>query len=488
MPTEGLINELNSIRNRLREKADRFLEEHPDIHPDQRPSAQNLVHYLAFRSLDVRSLQDQLHAAGLSSMASSESHVMSQLEQILRRLGQAIPPGEASLCTYQQGFRILEDHNQTLFYTDLDPEIPHIMVTMEAAIATDEDKLRTLFRNGMTVARINCAHDTPKDWLRWIETIRHIAMDEQYNCPIYMDLPGPKMRLMLRGEAARKGKLPIAVGDEILFVEPDAQIPDDVSAISCLEQGVLAQLQDGTRVLLDDGKFEGVFVRDADETKLKITRVSGKKHRLKAEKGVNFPEAVLDIPVLTDVDRSIIPFVATHADLIGCSFVRTAKDIRDIQNALTPFPQKPRMILKIETPEAVKHLPELLLEAMKQDAFGVMIARGDLAVEIGFERLSEIQDEILWICEAGHVPVIWATQVLESLMKSGLATRGEVTDAVHAFNAECVMLNKGEFITETIKTLNDILRRTGKHRKKKTYTLRPLQIASAFLQDQHLST
>jgi pyruvate kinase len=117
---------------------------------------------------------------------------------------------------------------------------------------------------------------------------------------------------------------------------------------------------------------------------------------------------------------------------------------------------------------------------MHDEIFGVMIARGDLAVEIGFERLSEIQEEILWISEAAHVPVIWATQVLETLNKSGLATRAEVTDASFASRAECVMLNKGTYVLDVLKSLKDILKRSAGHHSKKRYTFRPMQIARNF--------
>jgi pyruvate kinase len=118
---------------------------------------------------------------------------------------------------------------------------------------------------------------------------------------------------------------------------------------------------------------------------------------------------------------------------------------------------------------------------MQKSVFGVMIARGDLAVEIGFERMGEIQEEILWICEAAHVPVIWATQVLENLNKSGLATRSEITDATHAAMAECIMINKGDHTIEVIEALRDILQRTGGHHLKKRYTFRPLSIAQHFM-------
>ncbi len=133
------------------------------------------------------------------------------------------------------------------------------------------------------------------------------------------------------------------------------------------------------------------------------------------------------------------------------------------------------LILKIETRRGFEHLPELLFEALAGPAAGVMIARGDLAVECGFERLAEVQEEILWACEAAHMPVVWATQVLESLAKKGLPSRAEITDAAMGERAECVMLNKGPHILEAMRTLDDVLRRMQDHQSKKRPLLRALK-------------
>lgn len=156
---------------------------------------------------------------------------------------------------------------------------------------------------------------------------------------------------------------------------------------------------------------------------LRIMRISSLKPQLKPEKGINFPDTALSVGCLTDYDKSVIPFAQANADLLGFSFVRSAADVAELQTLLRNNPgKKLPLVLKIETFEAVQNLPALLLQGMDEPLFGVMIARGDLAVEIGFERLSEVQEEILWLCEAAHVPVIWATQVLETLNKSGIAT------------------------------------------------------------------
>jgi pyruvate kinase len=109
-----------------------------------------------------------------------------------------------------------------------------------------------------------------------------------------------------------------------------------------------------------------------------------------------------------------------------------------------------------------------------------MIARGDLAVECGYERLAEVQEEILWICEAAHLPVVWATQVLENLARTGRPSRAEVTDAAMGVRAECVMLNKGPHVVEAVRALDDILKRMQAHQSKKRTLLRPLHVAEQF--------
>jgi pyruvate kinase len=140
----------------------------------------------------------------------------------------------------------------------------------------------------------------------------------------------------------------------------------------------------------------------------------------------------------------------------------------------------PAVVLKIETKTGFDNLPALLLAAMQSTSCGVMIARGDLAIECGFGRLAEVQEQILWVCEAAHVPVIWATQVLEGMAKSGLPTRAEVTDAAMGQRAECIMLNKGEHIVAATKSLDEILLRMQDHQTKKRSLLRKLSIAERF--------
>jgi pyruvate kinase len=238
----------------------------------------------------------------------------------------------------------------------------------------------------------------------------------------------------------------------------------------------------GEKVKLDDGKIGGLIRSvEPDRIRVEIVQARAKGSTLRAEKGINLPESELRVSPLTDDDIRALEFVAQRAHMLGYSFVRTESDVRDLQARLKKLQAEDvGIILKIETREAFEQLPSLLLAAMRSPKVGVMIARGDLAVECGYQRLAEVQEEILWMCEAAHVPVIWATQVLESLAKEGVPSRSEITDAAAGVRAECVMLNKGPYIINAVRALDDILRRMEGHLQKGRSTLRKLRLAELF--------
>ncbi|NUO00120.1 MAG: pyruvate kinase [Saprospiraceae bacterium] len=453
------------------------------VHPKQQQSATNLIHYLALRCEDLRALQDELHVAGLSSLASSESHILRQVMAVLQRLGVVSFTEKSKAITYEAGTKLLHQRATTLFGHKPNSAIPHLMVTFDKGMATDYVAVKSLLKAGMNIARINCAHDNPGEWKKMIANIHKAVRSTGQPCKIYMDLAGPKIRTTLPGKGKEEGRLKLLEQELFYLVEADAAFDKKEKVLGCTLPGVVKDLRAGDRVLFDDGLFEAVVETPGERiAALRMVRISAKKPRIKPEKGINFPDTKLTVGCLTDFDKSVLPFAHQHADLLGFSFVRSVADVAELQelNGKAGTKKLP-LILKIETFEAVQNLPALLLQGMAEPVFGVMIARGDLAVEIGFERLSEIQEEILWLCEAAHVPVIWATQVLETLNKSGIATRSEVTDAVRAAQAECVMLNKGKYLLTVLATLQDILHRTGGHHVKKRYVFRPLQIAERFL-------
>jgi len=249
------------------------------------------------------------------------------------------------------------------------------------------------------------------------------------------------------------------------------------ATIGCTLPQVFTRARPGDRVWFDDGRIGGV-VRSADRSTVmvEITAARPQGDKLRGEKGINLPDTDLGVSALSKKDRDDLRFIARHAHLVGLSFAQRTEDVIELQGLLRDLGRPDLgVVLKIETRRGFEMLPDLLLAAMRGPAVGVMIARGDLAVECGYERLAEVQEEILWLCEAAHLPVVWATQVLDGLARTGAPSRAEITDAAMGERAECVMLNKGPYILEAMRVLDDILRRMEEHQDKKSARLRRLR-------------
>ena len=304
--------------------------------------------------------------------------------------------------------------------------------------------------------------------------------------------PGAKGRgptAELTGIPSREGFIRLGNGDRLVLTRSDAPGRDahvddagqlvSAATLGCTLPQIFDDVRRGESIYFDDGKIGGVIETiDHDEMHILITQAPPGGTKLRADKGINLPDSTLRLPALTGKDVEDLAFVVEHADIVQLSFPNSAEDVASLQEHIARLGDKrPAIVLKIETRRGFENLPEMLLTALRSPSCGVMIARGDLAVECGFERLAEVQEEILWICEAAHVPVVWATQVLETMAKKGIPSRAEVTDAAMAHRAECVMLNKGPHIVDAVRVLDDILRRMQGHQTKKQAMLRMLQLA-----------
>jgi pyruvate kinase len=352
-----------------------------------------------------------------------------------------------------------------------------IMVTLPPEAAHNPEFMQEIARRGADVVRINCAHDGPDTWAAMIEHTRIAGDAVGRRIPVLMDIAGPKFRI---GKVKRQPGERIVAGNRFRLVADAATFsPDTTIEAVCEPPDVLDHLTIGTEVSFDDGKLGGIVEAcQPGSVMVRVERTQRKGFKMKPERGLTFPRANLHLDPLTADDLRDLDFVARHADMIGFSFVQSAADITRLQDELAarrPDWRRLGIIAKIETAQAVTNLPDIIVRAAGRQPFGVMIARGDLAVAIGFERLAEMQEEILWLCESAHVPVIWATQVLEEMVKSGLPTRGEMTDAAMAGRAECVMLNKGPNVGEAITALHGLLQRMMEHQSKKTARLRALR-------------
>ena len=295
--------------------------------------------------------------------------------------------------------------------------------------------------------------------------------------------------LSCEGDTTRVGELPriaqyhlLCVGDPLILTRDlDPAVPwrhgqPGFARIGCTLPAALETARAGQRVILDDGKMTGVIENvSLGELHLRISTAAARGSRLRAEKGINLPDTDIAAAAVSDDDLPLLQVAAEHADMVAVSFLRREGDVDDLHRYLKRVgAEHLGLILKIETTAAFARLPEILLHAMRSPLVGVMIARGDLAVEAGYERLAELQEEILWLCEAAHLPVIWATEVLDQLARTGQPSRAEVTDAAMGQRAECVMLNKGPHIDAAIVVLDSILRRMSGHQRKKSPQLRPL--------------
>lgn len=307
--------------------------------------------------------------------------------------------------------------------------------------------------------------------------LRHIPHSKRHHA-VFESFVGsiaasPMEILLCEGDTLRLTRAPLP-GAPMETVKPGKSVP---AHISCAQPAVLDQLKIGQRVVIDDGHISAkVISLDEDGALLRITRAKALGSKLMAEKGLNFPDTELSLPALTDKDIHDLDFIVGNADIVGYSFVQSAADMALLIGELAKRKAgKLGIVAKIETKKGLQNLPEIIVLGAGNHPFGVMIARGDLAIEIGYEQLAETQEEIMWLCESAHVPVIWATQVLEGLVKQNMPSRAEVTDAAMAERAECIMLNKGPFVLDAIDVLDHVVARMQSHQRKKNTLMRTLR-------------
>ncbi len=441
-------------------------------------SALNLQHYLTLRQTDLRAMQRQLMVLGLSTLGRAEGHVLATLDAVIWALScicgqpKARAPSERQ---FLRGAERLRLNTDDLFGPPSAGRAGRIMVTLGTEAADDPAYVAHLAATGADVMRINCGHGDPAVWQRMIANIRAAANVRPMR--ILMDIAGPKVRTLAVNTPQKNNRL--NVGDHLLLCHTFApQSPYPFQA-TCAPAGVLDRLKIDDLVSLDDGKLSGkIMARTDDGFVVQMTAGRLKGVKLTPERGLNFPGVDLQLDPLTEKDLRDLDFVALNADLVGMSFVQNARQVAAFQAELAarrPDWQKLGLMAKIETPMAVRNLPEIIIKGASHQPMAVMIARGDLAVEIGFERVAEIQQEILWLCEAAQIPVIWATQVLEGLVQDGLPTRSEMTDAANATQAECVMLNKGPNQAAAVAVLDRMFRTMAENQSKKTPILRALK-------------
>jgi pyruvate kinase len=316
-----------------------------------------------------------------------------------------------------------------------------IVATVGPACST-YDQLLELVRAGVNVFRLNFSHGTYEDKKQVIDNIRLINKSEPYNIAILGDLQGPKLRV---GDLAG-GSIDLASGDEIIFTTE--KITGTKSKVYVSYPNLAKDVKPGERIFLDDGKMEVAVKEILSETEVLITVSLG--GTLLPKKGVNLPDSALTMPSLTEKDIADLEFIIDqNLDWVALSFVRKAEDIIALKKRISERSSKIKVIAKVEMPEALKNLRDIIVESD-----GIMVARGDLGVEIPVEQVPIIQKDIIRKCMHRAKPVIVATQMMESMMERTKPNRSEVSDVANAVleGADAVMLS-GETAMGTYPTL-----------------------------------
>ena len=610
---EILDHQVSDIIQKAQELELKYSDELSGVHPIYQKSAQNMVHYLAFRSFDIDIMQNKLRELGLPSLTNIEGHVLESLLSIKtlinHLLGKQIVETKKGIISSKKSRKILNKNTKLLFGFKSKKRRTRIMVTLPDTAADDPKFVKKMLKTGMNSARINCAHDNPDVWKKMIDHLTEAKAQLGKSCKIMMDLGGPKLRtgpmeqgpkvIHIRPErndlgevvspsriwiappdvlppdesadailpideilfskikrgntiifadsrgkkckisVARKegrgkwglcsdsayvttgtemelhrlkqsGKETILVGEilpleqhlrlktgDILILTRDpkpgriaiySETGDllEPASVSCTLPDIFQYVKTGEPIFFDDGKIEGQIEEvNEDSLKVRITYARDLGSKLKSDKGINLPESNLHVSGLTEKDKKDMEFVVKYADAVNFSFVNNTNDVQELLDAMEELNRNVGVILKIETQKGFRNLPKILLKAMQTFPIGVMIARGDLAIETGWKNFATIQEEILRICESAHIPDVWATQVLENLAKKGVPSRAEITDASMAQRAECVMLNKGYYIVKAVKLLDRILIKMQRYQKKKDTILPKLEEAEALLLDHY---
>lgn len=478
-----LHDSLVGLRSEVADEAARLLDgwRHRIEREEFLPSARNLADYIALRHHDLRPLQTELMALGLSSLGRCEARVMPTLDAVIAALdslsgdpsGSSGPGRDA----YFAGHELLRSQTDELLGPAPANRSVRIMVTLPSEAAEDLELVRELSAAGMDVARINCAHDDATAWAAMAENVRAAAEATGRPCRVCMDLCGPRSRV---ASTTVPERMRLRLGEQVLMTAGPVPVDSEWALqFQCSLPEAFDALEPGSAVWVNDGKL-GLVVEDTVDAGilLRVSEARDKGERLRSEKALNFPDTELRVTPLTDKDLADLDAAVVLADMIGYSFVQRPEDVAMLQAELAardPAARRMPLIAKIETARAVESLPELIVQGAGAQPLGIMIARGDLMVELGHRRMAEMQEEILWLCESAHVPVIWATQVLDNFVKKGVRNRAEMTDAAMAGRAECVMLNKGPHAGEAVGLLDDLLGRMSGHQFKKAPLMRALR-------------
>ncbi len=328
-----------------------------------------------------------------------------------------------------------------------------IIATLGPA-SSSREVIAGLIKAGVNAVRLNCSHGTVEEHERTLRTVREVAAELDAYVAVLQDLPGPKIRV---GELAAAVKL--ENGQEITLVAGESARGD---AIPVQYPGIVSDVEVGGRILIDDGNIElAVTSRDGERLVCKVVQGG----TVSSNKGINLPGADISASALEDNDRELLKWgVENGVDYIALSFVRSPAEVWEAKELISQSGGFAKVIAKIEKPEALDEI-----DAIIEDVDGIMVARGDLGVEMNPEAVPEVQKTLIRKCNEKDKPVITATQMLESMTHNLRPTRAEASDVANAIidGTDCVMLSGetaiGEYPVRTVQMMDRIVQRAEKY-------------------------
>ena len=318
-------------------------------------------------------------------------------------------------------------------------------------VTSSKENLKKLIKSGVNVCRLNFSHSTHQEHVDVIKNIRDIDLELGTHTAILGDLQGPKIRI---GEV-KDNNIELVPGAEIIITTNS--VLGTAEKVSITYHGLPQDVKTGEQILLDDGKlmFEVISTNLKDEVKLKVIHGG----YLSSKKGVNLPNTKISQPSLTEKDKKDLQVILEHnLDWIGLSFVRSPRDIIELKHIISQNKKQTKVVAKIEKPEAI-----IEIDAIVKESDAVMVARGDLGVEIPMQNVPLIQKKIITTCLNHAKPVIVATQMMESMTENAAPTRAEVNDVANAVmdGADAVMLSGetsvGKYPFTTVEAMCKIL-------------------------------
>lgn len=312
------------------------------------------------------------------------------------------------------------------------------------------DQLKTLIEAGMNVARFNMSHGSQPEHEERYHRLRKAAEETGRAVGVLADLQGPKIRL----ETFAEGPVELVRGEEFTITAED--VAGDKSICGTTYKGLPGDVTKGDPILINDGNV-ALQVIEVDGPRVRCIVIEGGV--ISDHKGINLPGAAVNVPALSEKDIEDLRFaLRLGADMVALSFVRNASDVRDVHRVMDEVGRRVPVIAKVEKPQAVRNMAEVV------DAFdGVMVARGDLAVEYPLEQVPMVQKRLIELCRRNAKPVIVATQMMESMITNSRPTRAEASDVANAIldGTDAVMLSAessvGQYPIETVKTMSKIV-------------------------------